>query len=103
MKWHVRIGKDPSTFNENAIYILLETQQGMNTLNKEGIISPLKQGEKIEPALLLPDEALEAFLLALIERGVKSPEESYTEGVLEATKGHLEDMRRLVFNKEAKQ
>ena len=50
--------------------------------------------------LCLPRGAAEAILNALLERGVKPKEQSRVEGMLEATRAHLEDMRRLVFKEK---
>ena len=61
------------------------------------------QGAEIKACtLLLPDNALQGLLNALLEKGIKPKEQSRVEGMLEATKVHLEDMRRLVFKEQKK-
>jgi hypothetical protein len=47
------------------------------------------------------DPFLKSIRNQLDERGVKSEPQTKLEGVLEATKFHLQDMRDLVFKKEA--
>ena len=51
----------------------------------------------MKPTLELMPDMAQAILVALSESGVKLPEASFTEGKLEATEKHLEDMRNLVF------
>ncbi|MHB8123102.1 MAG: hypothetical protein ACYDG4_13210 [Desulfuromonadaceae bacterium] len=57
-------------------------------------------GVRIEPSLTLSrhiaDELLEAIQAGLTKAGVKPREVSKAEGLLEATKSHLEDMRAIV-------
>lgn len=60
-----------------------------------------REGKPIEPTITLPHPMGKSFIDAwadVMERnGIKAPSDHKIAGVLEATKSHLEDMRRLVF------
>lgn len=62
--------------------------------------------ERIEPTLTFNmfegDELLKDLLRQITDSGIKAPETAKTEGMLEATKAHLMDMRALVFGKDLK-
>jgi len=57
-----------------------------------------------EPSLKLTNNFAQPFLKALAEaldkQGVKTENDFKIQGLLEATKYHLEDMRKLTFKKE---
>lgn len=48
----------------------------------------------------LSAELLQSLAEALSEKGIKTDKDAKIAGTLEATRGHLEDMRRLVFRKK---
>lgn len=48
----------------------------------------------------IPNDALQAFAEALAERGIKTDNDHKIAGTLEATKYHLEDMRKIAKVKE---
>lgn len=52
------------------------------------------------PAVMEP-QFLKAFAEALDEKGVKTENDFKIQGLLKATKYHLEDMRKIVFKKES--
>lgn len=52
-----------------------------------------------QPVLYLPDELLILLPDALAKRGFK-PQKGFLEGKLEAASAHLDDMRKLVFEKK---
>ena len=94
--WKVKIVEDFSR-SVNEIYIYCETPQGRQAMDANGGISPVVMGARFQPVFSLPREVMPELLDALLESGAKPKEQSRVEGVLEATKAHLEDMRRLVF------
>jgi len=59
-----------------------------------------------EPTLVLGENLVfklsKALSKMLDERGIKSDSQSKIEGLLEATKYHLEDMRKIVFSEKEK-
>lgn len=59
-------------------------------------IEYFEDGVVKEPSFKLNREQLQAFANALNEMGM-NPQKEYTDGKLEATEKHLEDMRQLVF------
>jgi hypothetical protein len=97
--WKARIIDE--AFLGGAKLVLFYEQDGrISVLQSDGkTIKTYEPGVMIDDfTMVIPTHAgLEAILNALLERGVKPKEQSRVEGVLEATKAHLEDMRRLVF------
>ena len=66
----------------------------------------IEEGKAIEPTLRLNRFLAPKFLKALVEaldkEGVKTENDYKLQGILEATQKHLEDMRRLVFERRIK-
>jgi len=64
---------------------------------------PIKEAEGIspEPICKLTPEAAQSLMDDLWECGLRPSEGTGSAGALAATQKHLEDMRKLVFNKEA--
>lgn len=60
----------------------------------------------VKPFMKLPEdqtrELIQGFLDVARDEGMKPHNESHTEGKLEATSKHLEDMRTLVFKNDEK-
>lgn len=81
------------------LYIYRFEEHKVLILMPNGTVKTLNEGEPNpdECATTLPYGTQEAVLEALLRKGVKPQEQSRVEGVLEATKEHLADMRRLVF------
>lgn len=50
----------------------------------------------ISPSFTLPRDLLEPLLEAILKRWIKPAEQSFIQGELQATKGHLSDMRKLL-------
>lgn len=67
----------------------------------ELIFEKVEDGKEYEPSLRIPDYLASSFLkavaAALDENGVRPPSVDRIEGEMEATRRHLEDMRKLVF------
>jgi len=81
--------------------------------NKRYVAKPMElefeeheEGTKIEPTLridhFLAPKFLKALAEALDKEGVKTENDYKLQGILEATKKYLEDMRRLVFGRRYK-
>ena len=75
---------------DGRIYMLQADGKTIKTYEPDTLIEDF--------TMRIPHGGSEAILNALLERGVKPKEQSRVEGMLEATKAHLEDMRRLVFD-----
>lgn len=60
----------------------------------------VERGDAIKPFFTVPHDLLPDLLKALHNQGVKLPDKGHTEGKLEATSKHLEDMRALVFDRK---
>lgn len=56
-----------------------------------------KQGEHIEPFMVLEPEQAQSLIDALYDAGLRPSQAAGSSGQLDAVKYHLEDMRKLVF------
>lgn len=93
--WQAQIVFTPGRI-ANAIYLSRSREFGVREfLKSDDTIITVKNGEpsdNIEFAYL-DDDQLRALMVALDNHGVKRPDAGFTEGKLEATEKHLEDMR----------
>ncbi len=91
-------------YTENVELFLYEVRAN----GQKAIVLPINptykltdEGEKVEPTMILTPIAANELLNGLAESldnaGIKPPSIHKLEGLLEATKKHLEDMRTLVF------
>lgn len=64
--------------------------------DSKGNTVEVKKGERVEPMCIIED--MDELLEAISKAGLKPKSDWKLEGVLEATKDHLEDMRTLVFS-----
>ena len=105
----VHISRFPDSRSGLACYILEYDEKGnrrIGKINKEGYLefSPAESEEtamlRADPTFFIPGYLEEAFLNSMLEAingvGVKLDKDSKIEGKLEATKYHLEDLRRLL-------
>lgn len=101
MEWKAKIVEDLSMIDSAKLYIYRERDGGVEIAPASGGITVFCPTGSLlpEPTMQLYSGMQEALLAALLGNGVKPKEQSRVEGVLEATKAHLEDMRRLVFSK----
>jgi hypothetical protein len=101
----VKVHIDTEEFGTGTIRIYLYDRlpdgktvvlEGQELLNKR--VAP--EGEAIKPALTLPwmigQDILKALAEALDQHGVKTDSDAKIAGTLEATRYHLEDLRRLL-------
>ena len=58
----------------------------------------VEEGDSFDPFLELEREEAQHLLESLWKAGVRSPEITSTLGEINATKNHLKDMQRLVFD-----
>lgn len=103
--WEAKVVYEPGR-STNAIYLTRHTASGREYMLAEDTIRTLRQGETTDQDLTfarLDDEQMRALLVAFDSHGVKRPEASYTQGKLEATEGHLEDMRLIALSKYYKE
>lgn len=54
------------------------------------------RGENVSPSLILPAEYTQALVEALQAQGIKTNSDAKLQGTLEATRYHLEDLRRML-------
>lgn len=59
------------------------------------IVKTIEEGAVVEPTFHLNKETAKNLLEALKGLGIKTEDQSKVEGMLEATKYHLEDMRQI--------
>ena len=62
--------------------------------------TPVNQGISIEPTFSLSVEAAQILMDDLWQAGIRPTEGAGSAGAMAAVKYHLEDMRKLVFEKE---
>lgn len=113
MELFVRNGR-PGTL-ETEIYLVNFPGKGLGSVGSYYTIEPSGEvmgrpftndgsAEGMAKPFMICDErfwrdALEAIVVFANKKGIKSGDESFNQGKLEATEHHLEDMRSLVFNK----
>lgn len=95
--WRVEIRSKPATLT-TEIFIFFHNQfnNKISILRRTGLIEDLDAGVAVPPSFEVENEILPVLLQALMKHGVESPKESFTEGELKATKGHLSDLRQLL-------
>ena len=105
MKFEIRIWHSYDT-DQTHIIIFDRTDRENRVINLyTGVIKVLSEYEKIpdEFILKIPNimaaQFFQAFAEALDQQGIKTENDFKIQGLLEATKYHLEDMRKLVFKK----
>ncbi len=101
--WQVKI-ETCFPLTTNRIYLFTKIDRGTMFLTHNGdcIIVPrgeIKPNEDVYFATA-DDEQIKALADGFAEFGVKSINDHKSEGLLEATRIHLEDMRKIVFKKE---
>jgi len=96
-EWVVKV-KDAAPLSGHRLWIFQKTFKGTATYNGQ-ITTEHAHGEAVDEkeSIFLSDDMLKALIDA-IHKNFKPSEGKFTEGKLEATEKHLEDMRKLVFN-----
>lgn len=85
------------------LYLQKRTDQGIMFVIESGKTKTIKKGEQFKIADQLhfaffeDDQQLQVIADAISKRGIKDQNDHKNEGLLEATKYHLEDMRRIAF------
>lgn len=79
------------------IYIYRKLPEGrIEVLHSGDVTTVADLGAHLKPSLSLNDDQFK-LLIDAIHKDYKPSEGKYTEGKLEATERHLEDMRELIF------
>lgn len=98
-EWEVNIA-DNFAYMAIDVYMFRRTPSGKEALTHKGTVVQITDKPAVTNDLYFarmePDQ-LQAFANALATYGVKTNNDHKNEGLLEATKAHLEDMRNLVF------
>ena len=100
--WQIEIYRKPAT-SLTDIYIFRRVDHygqmivliphGPDKVAEERTI---KEDTSPPPSITIPNDLLPLLLDALMSHGIKSPEQSFIQGKLEATENHLKDMRKLL-------
>ena len=101
-EWKVQVEKR-FDLNTNLIYLYQKTSQGTLFITHTGDTVVRQPGTvKYEEVYfaMADDDQIQALADGLAAKGVKTANDSKAEGLLEATRVHLEDMRKIVFKKE---
>ena len=86
--------------NTNKVYLYKHEKDGVALLKQDGTLHLIKDDEQGGDDYYfaeMTNRQLQAFADAMAGRGIKTTNDSKNEGLLIATKAHLEDMRSLVF------
>jgi len=101
--WKVRIDR-PIWQHGLSFYVLRHTGGFLELLQADGKLIRIADGatsDKIKPTFVLSGLDGKQMMIALAEaletEGVKTPNDFKVQGLLEATREHLSDMRKLVF------
>ena len=93
---------DTIAFQGVKVYVYRRDRDEIEVVEfgKETTLKKYKHGECFDrPSFTLPRNLLKRLAEAIQNMGVQLDSQSKTEGVLEAQTKHLEDMRKLVFDK----
>lgn len=91
-----------------CLYLSKHVTDGRQFLTERGTLSVVKHGEqfkktdKVYFAYFEDEQQLQAIANAISKRGIKDQNDHRNEGLLEATKYHLEDMRRIALRVKTK-
>lgn len=96
-KWTIKIVDVGYRFTRD-VYIFRRTLGGAEFIQSDETTVFIAEGsaEQPKPTFRLEPEALQELAEELARTGYK-PEKGFTQGKLDATEKHLEDMRTLVF------
>lgn len=102
-KWEVQLRSNPGTLSVD-LWMLQRDGNTITIITHEGVGKTYKDGEIPNPedyfARLYPEQVT-ALADGLANYGAKSQNDHKNEGLLEATRAHLEDMRKLVLKDKA--
>lgn len=100
-EWHVQVITMPG-YMLNRVYLMQHEGSTTSFLTKDNTLVTAKPGELTRDDLYfveMDDDQLQAFADALAGRGIKTSNDHKNEGLLEATREHLNDMRRITYKK----
>jgi hypothetical protein len=101
-KWILGWQRSYARQNVDVALYITTPDGGRDILQKDGLMHHIPPGETIkEPSLSLSEDQLQAFMDGLWEMGIRPKEVRY-ERELDLMRGHLEDFRKLVFEKRIK-
>lgn len=103
--WKVFIEKTPADLTVK-VYLIHSygSRNSVTTIDPNTSLlkmTEFKDGDTVLPLMTLPPQALQAISDAFVE-AVPPTKQERVEAELEATKRHLEDLRRIVFKEENK-
>lgn len=97
LRWKIKI-VDVGWKLERDVYIFRKGINGRTeVLQPDGTIQSFEEGSSMDynPFLSMDNEMMQAFADELSNKGIK-PQQGFTDGKLEATQKHLDDMRTLL-------
>lgn len=98
--WEVKIISFADRLGRGLYIIRKNDREGRNeVLQSDGRIMVADEGVHVEPSLFLSEEIFRELVNA-IHKDYKPSEGKFTEGKLEATEKHLEDLRALLSLKK---
>jgi len=91
----IRITEDICKFGLNVYIFKTKNDRPSHVLNN-GIYSPVEEGKVYEPTLFIDRYDVKDLVDELAKLDLKSENDYKIQGVLSATKRHLEDLRHLL-------
>lgn len=88
-----------SGYAGTILFLYRDTKGGTQILTADGTVKMLKEGGSTNSNhfAVLDDDQIQALAEAFATKGIKTNNDHKNEGLLEATKYHLEDMRKLAL------
>lgn len=100
-EWQAKLYDNPNAISVD-LYLYRNTSGRREMLTHEGKVVTIKEGSATDYnnyfARFEGNDQLRVVAEAFANFGVKTSTDAKNEGLLEATKAHLEDMRNLVFS-----
>ena len=79
--------------------LITETTNGRRSVAKTVTLEEMKPGEYCEPTMSIKHKEAQQLIDELWQAGLRPTEGTGSAGSLKATERHLEDMRKIAFNK----
>lgn len=96
--WRVRIIDRPQ-YSTYRVYMMRLINGATMFFTHNGTVKTIKEGDAYQEDDVwfaeMSDDQLQAFADSLASKGIKTINDHKNEGLLEATKYHLEDMRKI--------
>jgi hypothetical protein len=97
----IRVFVDRKPWTDGFDFLIVERTQSGRVYAEVVMHEVAEGGEVFAPSFVLPTAAAQELIDGLWQAGLRPSEGTGSAGALAATQKHLEDMRRLVFERKA--